>query len=196
MTALMGCYKVSSSLFSPPVAHASSSLSQMDLLPTIVSSNLTPSRPLSQRMAKNRFWARFAQFMESKGLDINLEVFAATSALNLYEKPETFVWVVVPMAMAQYPLHLCMVIAIRVGNESLLNGDSENTWGFGQIVSLILCAAALLECVKGIVGKIGPVVKRHLLNFPFRIPREHSAPKKSWRGRDVPGWAGSGYRGD
>jgi hypothetical protein len=46
-----------------------------------------------------------------------------------------------------------MVIAIRVPNQSFLEGDSENTWGFGQVVALVLLIPILKECVFGFIGK-------------------------------------------
>jgi hypothetical protein len=61
----------------------------------------------------------------------------------------------VAMAMLQYPLHLYMVITIRSKNERLLQGDSENTWGFGQIFALVTAAATVMECVLGIYGRLG-----------------------------------------
>ncbi|KAG8358680.1 hypothetical protein FVEN_g3665 [Fusarium venenatum] len=92
------------------------------------------------------------KWLQVPAIYLGLKVF---SLLAIYftvlghEKPEYRVWAIVPLAMAQYPLHLYMTIALRAGNESLLSGDSENAWGFGQIVALILYAATLLECIKG-----------------------------------------------
>lgn len=45
-----------------------------------------------------------------------------------------------------------MVIAIRESNESSLTGDFENTWGFGQIVALVLFMPTFTECVVGFAG--------------------------------------------
>ncbi|RSL39799.1 hypothetical protein CEP53_013795 [Fusarium sp. AF-6] len=71
-------------------------------------------------------------------------------ALLAHPRPEYRVWALIPLAMGQYPLHLYMAIAIRKGNEKLLEGDSENDWGFGQIVALVLCAATCIECIRGL----------------------------------------------
>ncbi|QKX62216.1 uncharacterized protein TRUGW13939_09375 [Talaromyces rugulosus] len=49
------------------------------------------------------------------------------------------------LALVQYPLHTYMLIALREGNDKLLDGDSENYWGFGQVVALILLASSLLQ---------------------------------------------------
>jgi hypothetical protein len=48
-------------------------------------------------------------------------------------------------ALLQYPLHLYMVIAIRQSNKRSLGGDGENTWGFGQVVALVLLVPVFKE---------------------------------------------------
>ena len=53
----------------------------------------------------------------------------------------------------QYPLHLYFIITMRRWNADLLVGDSEDTWGFGQIVALVLLAPTILECGKAIRGR-------------------------------------------
>lgn len=73
--------------------------------------------------------------------------------LRPHPKAEYRVWALMPLAMAQYPLHLYMAIAIRKGNERFLEGDSENDWGVGQIVALVLCTATCIECIRAISGK-------------------------------------------
>ncbi|RMJ04789.1 hypothetical protein CDV36_014540 [Fusarium kuroshium] len=73
--------------------------------------------------------------------------------LLFHPKAEYQVWALLPLAMAQYPLHLYMVIAIRIRNERFLEGDSENDWGFGQIIALVLCAATCIECIRGVSDK-------------------------------------------
>jgi hypothetical protein len=60
---------------------------------------------------------------------------------------------VVSTALLQFPLHLYMVIALRVSNEKYLEGDSEDAWGFGQVVALILVIPVLRECANGYTGK-------------------------------------------
>jgi hypothetical protein len=78
-----------------------------------------------------------------------------------YNNIRFLVWIirfwVVSTALLQFPLHLYMVIALKVGNEPHLEaeGDSENTWGFGQVVALVLVIPVLRECIKGRIGK-GP----------------------------------------
>jgi hypothetical protein len=60
--------------------------------------------------------------------------------------------IVLQLALVQYPLHTYMLIALREGNDKLLDGDSENYWGFGQVVALLLLASSILQGVRLIVG--------------------------------------------
>ncbi|KAH7256294.1 hypothetical protein BKA59DRAFT_69444 [Fusarium tricinctum] len=163
VSALLSCYR--SSVASPSLVHLFSRSSPTSLLPTTSHTTLESSSSSVPPISENRLWAKFSRFIDAKNFDFGMVMphsmelygmfsvlrFVATYfALLVHEKPEYRVWAIVPLAMGQYPLHLYMVIALRVGNESLLSGDSENTWGFGQIVALILCAATLLECVRGV----------------------------------------------
>jgi hypothetical protein len=59
---------------------------------------------------------------------------------------------IIQLSAIQYPLHLYMIVTMRESNASLLEGDSENEWGFAQIVALVLLASTLLECVRGARG--------------------------------------------
>ena len=60
----------------------------------------------------------------------------------------------VATALLQYPLHLYMVITLRKSNKRAHgDGDSEDTWGFGQVVALILVIPVLKTCVEGYIGK-------------------------------------------
>jgi hypothetical protein len=58
---------------------------------------------------------------------------------------------VVFIALLQYPLHLYMAVAIRVSNQPYLEGESENTWAFGQIVALVLLVPVIKECAEGYI---------------------------------------------
>ncbi|CAG1966678.1 unnamed protein product [Fusarium graminearum] len=70
--------------------------------------------------------------------------------LSLYKEgsPAEKAPFIATIALLQYPLHLTMAIIVRKRNERLLTGDSENQWGFGQIVALLLCAGTLVECFR------------------------------------------------
>jgi hypothetical protein len=54
--------------------------------------------------------------------------------------------VIIIAVIYQYPLHLYSTIALRLSNESLLEGDSENNWGFGQVSALVLVVNTLIQC--------------------------------------------------
>ena len=56
-------------------------------------------------------------------------------------------------ACIQYPLHLYSVVAIRISNQRLLEGDSENTMGFGQLVAMVMLTSILAGCVLAIAGE-------------------------------------------
>ncbi|KAK1831432.1 hypothetical protein QBC39DRAFT_351297 [Podospora conica] len=63
--------------------------------------------------------------------------------------------IVLVLSFMQYPLHLYSVVALRVSNRGLLEGDSEDSWGFGQVVALVLLGAVLVQCVYGVFGEFG-----------------------------------------
>lgn len=60
---------------------------------------------------------------------------------------------VLALALIQYPVHGYMVYALRSSNEKHLSGGSEDDWGFGQIVALVLVVSMLLECIKALAGQ-------------------------------------------
>jgi len=62
----------------------------------------------------------------------------------------------VHLASLQYSLHLYSVIAIRISNQRLLKGGSENTMGFGQLVALLMLSSILVACVLTIEGELFP----------------------------------------
>lgn len=54
------------------------------------------------------------------------------------------------LALLQYPLHSYFMFAIRAANMGELSGDSENAWGFGQVVALVLLGSSVLGCIQAI----------------------------------------------
>jgi hypothetical protein len=64
---------------------------------------------------------------------------------------------VIIMALLQFPLHLYMVVALRTSNNPYLKGDSENSWGFGQVVALVLIIPVLIELFSSWTGMKCPV---------------------------------------
>jgi hypothetical protein len=59
---------------------------------------------------------------------------------------------IIQLSAMQYPIHMYMIITMRESNAGLLEGDSENEWGFAQIVALVLLASTLIECARGARG--------------------------------------------
>lgn len=59
---------------------------------------------------------------------------------------------VVLIATMQYPLHCYMLLALRNSNQSYLAGESENSWGFGQVVALVLRGSTILKCIQALIG--------------------------------------------
>lgn len=48
-----------------------------------------------------------------------------------------------------YILHLYMLVMLRASNVNLLKGESENSWGYGQVIAITLCSSTALECLRG-----------------------------------------------
>jgi hypothetical protein len=62
-------------------------------------------------------------------------------------------YMVLFVAAMQYPLHLYSIFTLRASNESLLaSGTTEQQWGFGQIVAVILLGTNLVVLVNGLQG--------------------------------------------
>ncbi|KAI8944359.1 hypothetical protein F4801DRAFT_223408 [Xylaria longipes] len=60
-------------------------------------------------------------------------------------------FLVLTVALIQYPVHAYTLFALRKSNEPYLSGDSENQWGFGQVIALVLVASVLTECFGAIL---------------------------------------------
>lgn len=73
--------------------------------------------------------------------------------LRVMHKGEIHASLILFVSYFQYPLHLYSVVALRSSNEGLLDGDSENNWGFGQISALVLLAGVLFQCASGAISK-------------------------------------------
>ena len=58
-----------------------------------------------------------------------------------------------PPAIMQFIVHAYMMIALRVSNSNLLNdAPSEKSWGFGQVLALVMLGTTLVECAKSLEG--------------------------------------------
>jgi hypothetical protein len=63
---------------------------------------------------------------------------------------------VLTVAAFQFPLHVYSIFALRGSNEALLSGGiTEQQWGFGQIVAMILLGTNIVVLVNGIQGTSG-----------------------------------------
>lgn len=56
------------------------------------------------------------------------------------------------ISLCQFPLHTYMIFALRYSNEHRLSGDSENAWGFGQILALVLLGSTLVQSMGTIIS--------------------------------------------
>jgi hypothetical protein len=82
-----------------------------------------------------------------KTVFIFFQKFDALSVLKTGYKTSVLI-----IAMMQYPVHVYTVFALRIANEDRLDGDSENYWGFGQVVALALLASSVLQCIRTVIG--------------------------------------------
>lgn len=56
------------------------------------------------------------------------------------------------ISLGQFPVHTYEIFALRYYNEHRLSGDSENSWGFGQIVALVSLGSTLVQSIGTIIG--------------------------------------------
>ena len=55
----------------------------------------------------------------------------------------------------QFIVHVYTLVALRISNQSLLDNVAlEESWGFGQVIAMVMLAATLLECAKALEGKL------------------------------------------
>lgn len=72
------------------------------------------------------------------------------SMLRLYLQKSIII-----LGTLQYTLHVYILVALRVSNQPLLDNLAlEEQWGFGQVIAIIMLVATLLECAKGLEGKL------------------------------------------
>jgi hypothetical protein len=61
---------------------------------------------------------------------------------------------VLPVAAVQGPLHAYLSFTLRRNNETfLISGITEQQWGFGQIIAMILLGTNIIVLVNGIQGE-------------------------------------------
>ncbi|KAI0528431.1 hypothetical protein GGR58DRAFT_509347 [Xylaria digitata] len=79
---------------------------------------------------------------------------------------------VLTVALVQYPVHVYTLFTLRKSNEPYLFGDSEDQWGLGQVVALVLVASTLLVCLQAIIEYVFRKWERQHL--------EASGDKEAW----------------
>lgn len=57
-----------------------------------------------------------------------------------------------------------MVIAARKSNEVYLSGESENQWGFGQVVPLVLLSSVIAQCLGAFISECYPMYPKDDFN--------------------------------
>lgn len=67
--------------------------------------------------------------------------------------PRTHFTMLLLFSMAQYPIHVYILYALRASNQRYITGDSENRWTFGQIIAVVLLASTVIECIYAMCGK-------------------------------------------
>lgn len=60
------------------------------------------------------------------------------------------------VAIGQYIVHLYMAVSIRKDNKEYLAGDSEDQWGFGQVIAMVLLIPVVREIGKAYIGGLDP----------------------------------------
>ena len=90
--------------------------------------------------------------MESYNFNVTRSMIVLLLALFSISTPYHFM--VLNIAMLQYPLHVYTLFTIRANNEgSLTNGSEEKQWGFAQIGAMVLLATNVL-LLNGVQGML------------------------------------------
>ncbi|KUL84429.1 hypothetical protein ZTR_08799 [Talaromyces verruculosus] len=71
--------------------------------------------------------------------------------LPLMLAPHDYKALLLLLATFQYAIHIYMIFAMRAANEHHLKGDSENSWGFGQVVAMVLLGSSVLQGLRAMI---------------------------------------------
>ena len=83
-------------------------------------------------------------------------IYCRVQALRLYWQKS-----VITVGAMQFILHIYILVALRISNQSLLDNVAlEDQWGFGQVIAIVMLVATLLECAKGLEGE--PIASFHV----------------------------------
>ena len=65
----------------------------------------------------------------------------------------TWTHAVVVMSILQFILHVYTAISLRISNQNLLDNPSiEDKWGFGQILTVVMLGATIIQCAVCLEG--------------------------------------------
>ena len=87
----------------------------------------------------------------------SLYVFTLLGIVTIYCRVESlrlyYQKTVIFIGALQFILHVYILVALRISNQSLLDNVAlEDQWGFGQVIAIVMLVATLLECAKGLEG--------------------------------------------
>lgn len=112
-------------------------------------------------LALNKALDRERQLLEDGGIDTKLltqivpiiSFLRVTAPTMFTEDPEGKQIPALLVALIQYPVHLYSIFVMRAMNEShLVQGSSEQDWGFGQVVAVILLGNNVVMLREGIMS--------------------------------------------
>lgn len=113
------------------------------------------------QLALNRVLDRELRRLEASGIDTELltqmippiRFLRATTPLTFTEDPDGKQIAALLIALIQYPVHMYSIFVMRATNEShLVQGSSEQDWGFGQVVAAILLGNNVVMLFEGIMS--------------------------------------------
>lgn len=123
-------------------------------------------------LALNRALDREFQRLEARGIDTELltqivpliSLLRVTTPTTFTEDPDGKQIAALLVALVQYPVHLYSIFVMRAMNEShLVQGSSEQDWGFGQVVAVILLGNNVVMLYEGIMSTRLLLAFRHEL---------------------------------
>ena len=111
-----------------------------------------------ERKVKDAINSSFPRYSKMRQMLLGYDTPQSSSETELPAALEEYVkfqkeFTLVCIPLAQFLLHLYMVWAIRSANRMHLQGESEDTWGFGQVVALVQILPILKGCTKNCMGE-------------------------------------------
>ena len=111
-----------------------------------------------EKKVKDAINSSFPRYSEMRRMLLRYDTPPSSSETEFPVAVEEFLkfqkeFTLVCVPLAQFLLHLYMVWAIRSANRMYLQGESEDTWGFGQVVALVQILPILKGCTKDCMGK-------------------------------------------